>query len=314
MAAGPSVGYDRWVGRGRLPGVARGSLPPMPVSYTCPNPDCRATLSTANPPPAGKRVKCPKCQEPFVPVPEKAAAAAGGGTFALADDPKKPAARPGPPAGKGGKPKPADPDDGRKPSAPAPAKPASRFAEEEEDQESIRKGYGVVQETEEEKEQAELNKPKFGSMEQKFKKSARGPAINILVTPANLLTIEGIVTAVAGIVMFVIGLWPLVFNDAAPGDEEVEDAIVLMLLGVMTFGWGAMICFGASQMQDLTSYLWGMTGAVMGILPFLVGIFAVIALLNPKVKAGFEEAEYALDEDEEDDEGGDEDEDDEKDD
>lgn len=281
----------------------------MPATYTCPNPDCGATLSTANPPPAGKRVKCPKCQEPFVPVPEKAAAAAataGPGTFALADDPKKAAAKPA----KGAKP--AGGDDGRKPAPAAPAKPASRHADDDEDMESIRKGYGIVEETEEEKERAEANRPKFGSMEQKFKKSARGPAINILVTPANLLTIEGIITAVAGLVMFVIGLWPLVFNDAAPGDEEIEDAIVLMLLGVMTFGWGAMICFGASQMQDLSSYLWGMTGAVMGILPLLVGIFAVIALLNPKVKAGFEEAEYALDEDE-DEEDGDGDEDDEDD-
>lgn len=287
----------------------------MAVSYTCPNPDCRASLSTPAPVPAGKRVKCPKCQEAFVPVPEEPAAVQATATaaapppketFAFKDDPVKPGAKPAK-----GKSKPAD-EDGRKPSPPTPAARPSRFEEEEEDEAAIRKGYGVVQETKEEQEAAEKNKPKFGSMAEKHKKSARGPAIALLVMPANLLTFEGLVTGIGGIVLFVIGMWPLVFNDASPGDEEIEDAIVMMLLGLMTLGWGAMICFGASQMQELASYLWAMTGAVMGILPLLVGIYAVVMLQNPRVKAGFEEMEGALDEDEEEDED-DEDEDDEDD-
>ena len=257
----------------------------MSVSYTCPNPDCGVTLKTPNRVPAGKKVKCPKCNRQFVPESEEPAAA-GPGTFKLADEPK---AKP-----------------------PAPAK-NPRTHDDEEDAESIKKGYGVVKETEEEIEEAEKNKPKFGEVQDKFKKSARGPAIGLLVTSTNLLTAEGLITALAGIVVFVVGMWPLVFNDAPPGDEETEDAIVTMILGLVGFGWGALICVGASQMQELASYPWAMIGAVLGILPFLVGIYAIIMLQNPRVKAGFEEIAGALDEDEDDEGdggGGDDDDDD----
>jgi hypothetical protein len=205
-------------------------------------------------------------------------------------------------------------------SPPPPPKPASPFADDDdEDAESVKRGYGVVKDTEEELKEAKKNKPKFGAVEDKYKKSARGPAIALLVMPSNLLTFEGLVTAVGGIVLFVIGMWPLVFNDAPPGDEETEEAIVAMILGLSTFGWGAFICFGASQMQELKSYMWAMAGSVMGVLPLLVGIYGIIMLQNPKVKAGFEESEGGPDEEDEDeddeeDEDEDEDEDDDGDD
>ena len=274
----------------------------MSVSYTCPNPDCGVTLKTPNPVPAGKRVKCPKCTQMFTPVPDgkpnPPAPAAGAGTFKFADDePKKPAGKPEPP----------------KPGQPPPKKPVD---DDDEDEESVRKGYGMVQDSEAEVEATEKNKPKFGAVEEKFKKSARGPATALLVMPTNLLIAEGLVTAAGGLLMFVVGMWPLVFNDAPPGDEETEEAIVMMLLGCMTFGWGAFICFGASQMIELSSYMWAMAGAVVGILPLLVGIFAVIMLQNPKVKAGFEESEGGPEDDEEEekDEDDEEDEDEEEDD
>lgn len=283
----------------------------MAVSYTCPNPDCRASLSTPNPVPAGRRVKCPKCQEAFVPVPATVdpppLLPPPKETFAFGDDPVAPAAKPAK-AVKAAKPaKPAPPP------KPGPAARPNRFVEDEEDPESIKKGYGVVQETQEEQEQARKNKPTFGSMETKHKKSARGPAVALLVMPANLLTFEGLLTGVGGVVLFVIGIWPLVFNDAPPGDEEVEDAVFGMLMGLLVFAWGAAICYGASRMQELGSYLWSMVGAVLGILPLLVGIYAVVMLQNPKVKAGFEETEGAVDDEGEDDEDSD-DEDDEDDD
>ncbi len=264
----------------------------MAVSYTCPNSDCRAILKTANAVPAGKRVKCPKCQEAFVPVPEEPVAApAGPGTFKFADDEgKKPAETPAAPASV--------------PSVPKKTQWQEEI-ENEEDDESIKRGYVVVQETEEEKKQSADVKVKFGSVEDKYKKSARGPAIALLVMPSNLLTAEGLITAAGGMLMFVVGMWPLAFNDAPAGDEETEEAIMMMLLGCLTFLWGAVICFGASQMQELGSYMWAMLGAVMGILPLLVGIFALIMLTNPKVKAGFEESDAGA-EDEEDEEKDDE--------
>ena len=286
----------------------------MSVSYTCPNPDCRVTLKTPNRVPAGKRVKCPKCGQLFAPEPEEkpavaaaskgaAEAPAAGGTFKFADDPKKPAG----PKAEGQK----KPEEQKKAEEPKkePEKKKKPFEEEDEDPESVKRGYGVVKETEQELAEAEKNKPKFGAVQDKFKKSARGPATALLVTPANLLTAEGLITGVGGVVLFVLGMWPLVFNDAPPGDEEVDEAIVTMMLGAMTLGWGAFICFGASQMSDLNSYMWSMAGAVMGILPLLVGIYAVIMLLNPKVKEGFEEGEAGAEEDDEDDKKKDEDDD-----
>ncbi|MBA4064158.1 MAG: hypothetical protein C0501_10680 [Isosphaera sp.] len=246
----------------------------MSVSYTCPNPDCGVPLKTAARVATGKTVKCPKCGKPFVPepaaaevpapIPEPAAAAAGGVKRPFADD-------------------------------------------DDESDESVKKGYGVVRETEEELKAAEKNKPKFVSPKDKFKKSARGPAQALLVMPANLLTAEGLLTLAAGIVIFVIGMWPLVFNDAPPGDEELEEALLTMVVGCCCFLWGGLVCWGASKMQELDSYPWAYVGSVMGCVPLLVGIYGIVMLQNPKVKAGFEESEGGPEDDEEGDEDGDDD-------
>jgi hypothetical protein len=275
----------------------------MSVSYTCPNAACGVTLKTPAAVPAGKKVKCPKCKESFAPVPEEAPpAAAGAGTFKFADDDGKKPAAPPPPA--------------KKPDGPKKTQWQEEIENEESD-ESIKKGYGVVQETEEEVKKAHEAKVNFGAVEDKYKKSARGPAVALLVVPSSLLTGEGLLTAIGGLVMFVVGFWPLAFNDAPAGDEETEEAIVMMLLGCLTFLWGAVICFGASQMQELGSYMWAMLGAVMGILPLLVGIFAIIILQSPEVKAGFAESDAGVEEDDEgekkDDDDDDDDDDDEED-
>jgi hypothetical protein len=255
----------------------------MSVSYTCPNAKCGVTLKTPTAVPAGKKVKCPKCKESFAPVPEDAPAAPAG-TFKFADDePKKPAAPP-----------PAKPPEGPKKTQ------WQQEVEDEESDESIKRGYGVVQETEEDLKKAEDAKVNFGAVEDKYKKSARGPAVALLVVPSSLLTGEGLLTAVGGIVMFVVGFWPLAFNDAPAGDEETEEAIVMMLLGCLTFLWGAVICFGASQMHELGSYMWAMLGSVMGVLPLFVGIYGIIMLQSPEVKAGFAESDAGVEEDDED--------------
>ena len=255
----------------------------MSVSYTCTNPACGVTLKTPARVAVGKSVKCPKCGRPFVPEPGDKEAA-GAGTLKLADEPKKPAI----------------------------PTPAQKALDDEDDDESVKRGYGVIAETEAEKEEQEKNKPKFTEVEDKFKKSARGPAMSLLVMPSNLLTLEGLATGIAGIGLFVVGIWPFVFNDAPPGEEETEEGIVLAMLGVVILFWGALVCFCASQMQELASYPWAMVGAIMGIVPLLVGIYGVVMLQNPKVKAGFEEGEGGVDE--EDDEGGDDDDEEEEDD
>ncbi len=259
----------------------------MSVSYTCTNPECGVTLKTPARIQVGKSVKCPKCTKMFVPEPGEKEAPTGVGALKLVDEPKKPT---------------------------APEPPKKPFEDDDEDDASVKKGYGVVGETDKEKEDAEKNKPSFNEVQDKFKKSTRGPAMSLLVMPSNLLTLEGLITGIAGIGMFMYGMWPLVFNDAPPGEEETEEAIIYMMLGVVTLFWGALVCFGASQMQELASYPWAMVGAIMGVIPLLVGIYGIVMLQNPKVKDGFEEGEGGVDEEEEeeDDDDDDDDDDDEK--
>lgn len=289
----------------------------MAVTYTCPH--CESALKTGSPVPAGRRVKCPKCEAPFVPVPGEdeapaPKAAAGPGTFKFADDPadkKKPS------AGafnfsadpKKGAAKPAaKKDDGAKPSSPPPP-PPGKHDDLDEDPESIKRGYGVAEEADEERMKAEQAKVKFGQVEDKYKKSAKGPAVGLLVMPANLMTAAGLLAATAGIVFFVVGMWPLVFNDAPASDEEVEEAIMIMFMGFLVFGWGCFICFGASQMSELGSYMWAISGAIMAV-PLLVGIYGVVMLMDPKVKEGFAETEGGPEDEDDDDDDEDDDDDD----
>ena len=287
----------------------------MSFSYKCPNPDCGTTLKTATQPAVGKTVKCPKCTKPFVPEP-----AGGAGTpkttgeGAPAGKPAKPGAKPAP-AKTGAKPEPAKAEakGSEPPKAEAAPAPKSPFADDdEEDQESIKKGYGVVKETEEELEAAEKNKPKFGEVQDKFKKSARGPAQALLVTPSNLLILMGLLVLVGGCLVFLIGAWPLLFNDAPPGEEEMQEAMETMFYGMILFIWGALVCYGASHMHELGSYAWSMAGSILGV-PLIVGIYGIVMLQNPEVKAGFEEGEGGPDDDEEDEDEDEEDEDEEDD-
>ena len=110
-------------------------------------------------------------------------------------------------------------------------------------------------------------------------------AVARLVLPVNLLTAEGLITATSGLCMFIIGMWQPVINGAP---LNIED-IVMMFLGLMFFTWGSLVCYAAHRMQDLSSYRWAVVGAVMGIFPLLVGIYALVVLMNSKVKAGFRE-------------------------
>jgi predicted Zn finger-like uncharacterized protein len=290
---------------------------PMAVTYTCPH--CEAAIKAPNAVPAGRRVKCPKCEQGFVPVPETDAPPKADGTFKFADDggdkkkpsaggfnfsadpKKKPAAKPA------AKPK---ADDGVKPTssyAPPKAKPTVD-EDDDEDAESIKRGYGVAQETDEEKMKAEQAKVKYGDVSDKYKKSAKGPAVGLLVMPANLMTAAGLIAAAAGLVFFVIGMWPLVFSDAPVGDEEFDEAIMTMFMGLLVFLWGCFICFGASHLSELGNYTFAIAGAVLAV-PLLVGIYGVVMLMDPKVKEGFAETEGGPVDDEEKDDDDDDDDD-----
>lgn len=191
------------------------------------------------------------------------------------------------------KPKPA------KPAARPAAKPAPPPKPPADDDDDLA-AYGVLQESEEEQRLAEANKPKFTNLADKFKKSARGPAQALLVMPTNLLVAEAALTGVAGVGLVIVGVWPLIFTDAPPSDEEIAEQVVLIFAGLVTFLWAGIVAIGASKMQALESYAWAVIGAVFGVVPLLAGIFALVALRDERVRKGFAEVEGAVDDEDED--------------
>jgi hypothetical protein len=255
--------------------------------YECP--ECGNKVKLAQPAAPGKKLRCPVCEAAFVPRAE---------TIPLVEEPAraaKPAAQAAPAAARPAVAKPA-----AQPVRPVAAKPAHpSLVEDEEEDPRNPTPYGVIQESEEEKRLAAKNKPTFRETHDKFKKSARGPASALLVMPTNLLIAEGSLTSIAGLATVVIGLWPLVFTEAAPSDEEIAEQLVIIFAGLVAFVYGCLICLGASKMQSLESYAWALVGAVLGILPLLAGIFAIVALRDPRVIAGFEEMEGAVDDEDE---------------
>jgi hypothetical protein len=199
-------------------------------------------------------------------------------------------------------------DDPKRRVARAPAKPAAPPPKKADDDDDVNP-YAVYKETEAELREAEKHKPKFENIADKFKKSMRGPASAALVMPTKLLIAIGVLTCVGGITWFIMGFWPLVFTDAPASDEEVVDAIVQMFLSVLIFVVGILICYGAYMMQNLESYTWAIIASCITI-PLLVGIYSLITLRDPKVIAGFQEMEGALEADGDEEEEEDDDEDD----
>jgi hypothetical protein len=167
--------------------------------------------------------------------------------------------------------------------------------------------YGVMKEEDTEAQIEAKKKVRFDGVTDKKKRSARGPAMSLLVMPSNILVAWGSLLFLLGLGVIVWGGWPLVFSELSPSDDDYAERVPWMLFGLMTCIWGSLICLGTSRMQNLESYTWAVTAAVMGILP---GIFALVVLRNPKVIAGFQEVDGAMDdeeEEEEEEEEGDED-------
>lgn len=265
-------------------------------SYTCPS--CGGVLKSESAAPVGKKIKCRKCDHAWVAAPALGGAPAPGKAAPVAAKKAAPAkavaAKPAAAA------KPVDPNDN-----------VARPNPEGWDDDGSDNPYGVVHEEDTVEQVKAKELIKFDGVVDKNKRSARGPAMAMLVLPTNLLVAEGVLTFIAGIFIAVAAAFPLIFNDVEASDDEWIEQGVWIFFGIMTVVWGMLICLGASRMQNLESYTWGMVGAVMGIFPLLVGIFALIVMRDPKVVAGFEEVEGALDENEDgdgdDDEDGDED-------
>ena len=238
-------------------------------SYTCP--ECNAKVKSDDPAEAGQEFTCPECDATFVP---RAAA------MAFQDDG---AAKPAKPKAVKGK---------LTAAKAAPVQPAAQPAPKpHDDLDNDTVAYGVIQESEEEQRLAKKNMPTIGSIRDRFKKSARGPAAALLVIPTNLLLAQGGLLSLFGLSSIIVGAWPLIFTDVPASDEEIAEQMFWVFVGIISAVWGGITCYGAVQMISLGAYGWAVVGAVFGLLPLLAGIFALTTLRDPRVLAGFAEPE-----------------------
>jgi len=237
--------------------------------YPCPA--CDAVLKREMPVPSGKKIRCPKCDFAFTAVNDED------------DEPVKKKAKPAPK-------KEADAPKKKVKAAPKPS--------DDEDDEEVGGTYGLNT-TEEEAEAKDPKKKKkkdveYGSLRDKYEKSKRGPAMAKTVKPSNLILLQGVINCITSLVTFVIGLWPFIFSAATPRGGEATNQILIMVGGVLGFGVGCLICYGASKMQDLESHQWAMVGSILAIISVLPtgligGLMGIKVLKEEDVIEGFEE-------------------------
>lgn len=110
-------------------------------------------------------------------------------------------------------------------------------------------------------------------------------AARITLVPSILLSGAGLLNALAGFLLFVSGVWDCIANLGI--DIEM---IAQMVLAAAWFAVGGLVCYGAEQMQKLTSYSWAVASSILAILPFFIGLYVLTILMNPDVKAGFASA------------------------
>jgi predicted Zn finger-like uncharacterized protein len=278
-----------------------------PVKITCP--ECEAVLKVSQPPPPGKKLKCPRCGETF----SAPGAPAGARTAAPAVKKK--------PAGK-------KPDDAIR----APAPPKKTHDEDDEEGGT----YGVVKDPdeetaadeEEEEEEGRRKGPEINYAPDMSIKDLRGPAQAAVVGPSNLLIIYGIIGFLGWLLVMFIVLIPILFpvqtddtskeadkGGAAAGqdkqgqgdkagdkkgkekkEKEVPWTVVFgldlailaalpwyifipILLGFgLGMAYGGTIVVGGVKMQSLESRQWGLVASIMNMIP--VHTFGLMVLLT----------------------------------
>jgi uncharacterized Zn finger protein (UPF0148 family) len=155
------------------------------------------------------------------------------------------------------------------------------------DEDDDRNPYAVVKEEKEEEKMKEAKqRAAMGLVADRFEKSARGPAISVIVRPASYLIGAGILTCALSMAALFIGIWPLVFAEfykegpnnpklsarekAAQGEADFEAiqtrSIIFIAVSPFTFAFGALVCVGALKLRAIESYPWAMVGAVMALI------------------------------------------------
>jgi uncharacterized Zn finger protein (UPF0148 family) len=164
--------------------------------------------------------------------------------------------------------------------AAAPAEPAKPKSEWDDDGP---KNYTLTEETES-KESIKEREKAYGPMKERFEKSKRGPALQIVVKPANYLLLCGTLTCIMAVTTGVVSTWEMIFKaevTEATGKkslydtgekktkfkelstEQVHERLIWLAGAVFYFLWGGAVCLGASQMHEVNRYWLAMVGSVM---------------------------------------------------
>ena len=278
--------------------------------------------------PPGKKLKCPKCSVVFSPqaLPETAGGPPPVPrqeveTIGLAVDPPK-QVEPPKPAKPAPKPVVYEDEDGPIGLAmdtdndvriKAAAQDKQDKADEED--EDGKGQYGVTVDKSEAAEEVH-----FGSLRDKFAKSKIGPAMYLTVSASNWLLRLGIFSCICAIAKAFYDIFPVIFCEMAiPIRPFLRPQVTLMLFDFLVFCLGGVMCAGASRLHDLQSFPMALIGSIMAIVIYMplciiaagyflmvcgprglmmasaiglisfVGVWCIIVMMKPAVRAGFQE-------------------------
>jgi hypothetical protein len=164
------------------------------------------------------------------------------------------------------------------------------------DDEEDSRPYSVEEIPEEDDDEKAEKLPHFGSIRDKYPKSARGPAMAKMVGPSNYLIFLGLFACIVGIGAFAYGIWPFIFSDTPPTGEKKQEHTLSIIGGILNFIVGGFVCYGSSKMQNLESRGLALATAIVAmvflsysIVGILLGLQCLLTINDEEVKKGFEQ-------------------------
>jgi hypothetical protein len=308
------MGYDGryWVqlsslspeGRGGAKGDEdhRGRTAMLVSKLSCPK--CKTVLRPAKPLPAGKMVKCPKCANDFTAEEGNVEQQTAAPPKAKSVAPKKPAAKPAAklaPKSTNAKTAPAklidddDDDDG-----------GGTYAIHQADRPKTQED---LDREEEEGDDDDDKEDKISFVPDHSIKDLRGPAQIAVIRPSNMLILNGVIGFFGWAILFIILILPVVFpvleDEAdkvvpvpAKGGKAEKKKVSLIAVGsadltelaklkwyyfalslapiFLGIAYACVMTYGAVQMQNLESRVWGFVANGMCIFPFATWGFVVV--------------------------------------
>ena len=126
------------------------------------------------------------------------------------------------------------------------------------------------------------------------KKKLRIPGIGLIMVGA-LNVISAVVLLLGRLVRLISGPQPVIANEDERLGYEVA-GIYFPIVSLLSLAAAPIIVFGATQMLGVRRYSLAVLAAILALIPFSsvccisgipIGIWALIVLLNPHVKAAF---------------------------